>query len=176
MESIADRVEAFRKELDDLPESDVQQTGQPLNPARVDRGLELAARMMVRRMPAAIAVHLDNDDGVGDIDAARASSAEHRISRPILLLGVVEEAISSVLLNGHAAELAMRITCDGQDGIVLTVDGNGTGPPEHAPTLHCLSLLSQTIHALGGAITLAPGPLSGARLATTVRFCATAHD
>lgn len=170
LSSIAASIRSIRNELDDLREIDVRQMSQLLYPAGVDRGLEPAARMMVRRVPAPIDVHLLIDDAVRDIDATEPPSTEHRISRRILLLRVLEEAISNALRHGHASELVLRIRSDGPDGVMLTIDDNGVGLPDTKPTLNGLGLLAERVVALGGTFSLKPGPLGGSQLSAMVRF------
>jgi signal transduction histidine kinase len=174
--SIADGIRSIRTELDDLREIDVRQMSQLLYPAAVDRGLEPAARMMVRRVPAAIDVRLHIDDAVRDIDATEPPSAEHRISRRILLLRVLEEAISNALRHGHASELVIRVQSDGPDGVMLTVDDDGVGLPGTKPTLNGLGLLAARVAAMGGSFSLTQGPLGGSRLSAMVRFEASAKQ
>ncbi|MCX7523287.1 hypothetical protein OSC27_13495 [Microbacterium sp. STN6] len=166
----ADAVRELRQladELDRMREVDVRELSQMLYPAGVQVGAVQAARIMLRRVPPEIAVkftvaeELRSLHGVGEADA-------DRVGRRLLLLRVLEEAISNALRHGHASALEVAFARPKPGVVELTIDDDGPGLPDGEPTLNGLGLLADRIRALGGELTLANGPAGGARVRAAV--------
>jgi len=148
-----------------LRERGVRELSQLLYPAGTDLGLAQAARMMLRSLPPSIATRVDIGDAV--LEADDPSGPGLGIEKRILLLRVLEEAVSNALRHGRASTLALRIAVE-QGELRLALDDDGTGLPEGEPSLHGLALLRTRLIAIGASIELGGSPLGGARVLATL--------
>lgn len=148
-----------------LRERGVRELSQLLYPAGTDLGLAQAARMMLRTLPPSIATRVDIGDAV--LEADDPSGPGLGIEKRILLLRVLEEAVSNALRHGRASTLALRIAVE-QGELRLALDDDGTGLPEGEPSLHGLALLRTRLIAIGASIELGGSPLGGARVLATL--------
>lgn len=144
-----------------LRERGVRELSQLLYPAGTDLGLAQASRMMLRGLPPSIATRLDIGDAV--LEADDPAGPGLGIERRILLLRVLEEAVSNALRHGRASTLALRIAVE-RGELLLTLDDDGSGLPEGEPSLHGLALLRTRLIAIGARIELGRSPLGGARV------------
>ncbi len=101
---------------------------------------------------------------------ARASLPDEdpEYSRPqgVALLRCAEEGLRNVAAHAQATEVEVILDDDG-DQAMLTVRDNGVGPradPAEALNCHGLRLLRERALALGGSLTLRPGPEGGTAL------------
>jgi signal transduction histidine kinase len=92
----------------------------------------------------------------------------------VALLRCAEEGLRNVARHAQASEVDVILDDDGEQAM-LTVRDNGVGPGAAAgadalasPAGHGLRLLRERARALGGTLTLAPGPEGGAALAMTL--------
>lgn len=144
-----------------LRERGVRELSQLLYPAGTDLGLAQASRMMLRGLPPSIATRIDIGDAVLEVDDP--SGPGLGIEKRILLLRVLEEAVSNALRHGRASTLALRIVAE-QGELQLILDDDGAGLPEGEPSLHGLALLRTRLIAIGARIELGASPLGGARV------------
>jgi len=158
LDALVDIVEVLR-------ERGVRELSQLLYPAGTDLGLAQAARMMLRTLPPSIATRVDIGDAV--LEADDPSGPGLGIEKRILLLRVLEEAVSNALRHGRASTLALRIAVE-QGELRLALDDDGTGLPEGEPSLHGLALLRTRLIAIGASIELGGSPLGGARVLATL--------
>jgi two-component system sensor histidine kinase UhpB len=148
-----------------LRERGVRELSQLLYPAGTDLGLAQASRMMLRSLPPSIATRVEIADAV--LEADDPSGPGLGVETRILLLRVLEEAVSNALRHGRASTLALRIAVE-QGELRLTLDDDGTGLPEGEPALHGLALLRTRLIAIGAGIELGGSPLGGARVLATL--------
>jgi len=156
---------AIRSELDDLREQDLRAMSRLLYPAELDRGAVPAIRALFQPLPSTIAFVLDFSDTVLELEAHgnRLLSPERRL----LLVRIVEEALSNALKHGHATQLRVRL--DHRDAAFeLTIDDDGTGLVEPVE-LSGLRNLRHQLDLVGGRIDLATGPSgAGVRVSAVV--------
>jgi signal transduction histidine kinase len=147
---------AVADELDEVREVDVREMSQLLYPAGVELGIAQSARMMMRRVPSSIAARVVINDSallwVGGI------------GERLVVLRVLEEAISNALRHGHASSLSLELSVEADGTLLLVFDDNGNGLSTPVPRLSGLAMLSERLSVAGGSIALTPGPLGGARL------------
>lgn len=164
-EQLIGELDALVGVVEVLRERGVRELSQLLYPAGTDLGLAQAARMMLRTLPPSIATRVDIGDAV--LEADDPSGPGLGIEKRILLLRVLEEAVSNALRHGRASTLALRIAVE-QGELRLALDDDGTGLPEGEPSLHGLALLRTRLIAIGASIELGGSPLGGARVLATL--------
>ena len=164
-EQLIGELDALVGVVEVLRERGVRELSQLLYPAGTDLGLAQAARMMLRSLPPSIATRVDIGDAV--LEADDPSGPGLGIEKRILLLRVLEEAVSNALRHGRASTLALRIAVE-QGELRLALDDDGTGLPEGEPSLHGLALLRTRLIAIGASIELGGSPLGGARVLATL--------
>lgn len=154
-------IEALASEVDELREVEVRELSQLLYPAGIEFGLAQAVRMMMRKVPATIATRVEVDDSVLAVDGSEGSPLTP--AGRLLLVRILEEAVSNALRHGHAAQLAVRLAA--LDGVMhLVFEDDGLGLPDPAPRLNGLGLLCDRLRQHGGTLTLTPRTAGGARL------------
>lgn len=168
---IAAEIASIRDDLDALREQDLRDMSRLLYPDRLDQGAVPAIRALFQRVPTSIATVVSLSDGVLELEShgAKALSAERRL----LLVRIVEEALSNALKHGRATSLRLAIThTDGEFEVLFDDNGVGFTPPVH---LNGLQRLRDRLELVGGGLTLAPAPASasapegaGTRLAARV--------
>jgi len=164
-EQLIGELDALVGVVEVLRERGVRELSQLLYPAGTDLGLAQAARMMLRSLPPSIATRVDIGDAV--LEADDPSGPGLGIEKRILLLRVLEEAVSNALRHGRASTLALRIAVE-QGELRLTLDDDGTGLPDGEPSLHGLALLRTRLIAIGASIELGGSPFGGARVQATL--------
>ncbi len=164
-EQLIGELDALVGVVEVLRERGVRELSQLLYPAGTDLGLAQAARMMLRSLPPSIATRVDIGDAVLEVDDP--SGPGLGIEKRILLLRVLEEAVSNALRHGRASTLALRIDVE-QGALRLELDDDGTGLPDGEPSLHGLALLRTRLIAIGASIELGGSPLGGARVLATL--------
>jgi signal transduction histidine kinase len=88
----------------------------------------------------------------------------------VALLRCAEEGLRNIARHAQASEVDVILDDDGEQ-VMLTVCDNGVGLGAAAPASspgHGLRLLRERARALGGTLTLAPGPAGGATLTMTL--------
>jgi signal transduction histidine kinase len=111
--------------------------------------------------------------------AARASlpeeESEFSRAQGVALLRCAEEGLRNIARHAKAGQVDLILDDDG-DQIMLTVRDDGVGPGAAAAdgtafgslSCHGLRLLRERAHALGGTLTLGPGPDGGTALVMTL--------
>ena len=170
----ARELRAIRDDLDSLREQDLRSMSHLLYPARLDHGAVAAVRALFQPLPGTIAVRLEFSPR-----AVQLEGEGNRCLRPerrLLLVRVVEEALSNALKHGRATDLAFTLDVagasppngsDGSEHFTLVFDDNGIGLPAD-PRLRGLRSLGDQLETIGGSLRLAPGALGGARVAASV--------
>jgi len=121
--------------------------------------------MMMRKVPSTIATRVDVDDAVLAADGPDTSKLTPALR--LLLVRVVEEAVTNALRHGHASRLAVHLTAS-DDALRIVFEDDGLGLPEPTPTLNGLGVLGDRLREHGGSLTLGPGLPVGARLEATL--------
>lgn len=134
---------------------------QLLYPEQAEIGLAQAIRAMLRRLPTSIQVDTDLDPSVSRYDDPAFDRVA--LSTRLLVLRVLEEAISNALRHGHAAALRVSVAVVDDGVLALVVDDDGTGVPE-AASFSGLATLRTRVELHSGTLALGNGPLGGARL------------
>ncbi|AEE46207.1 sensor histidine kinase [Cellulomonas fimi] len=164
----ADRVRAVAGELDEVREQDVREISRSLLPAGVDIGLREALYVALGRLPASVATSVTFTDLVAahldDPDRPHLSVVDR-----LLVLDVVEEAVTNAVRHGGAGSVAVALDVDLPTGpgegpaLVVTVDDDGSGPAAGVQ-LSGLARLDERARGRGGAVTLGPGTHGGGRV------------
>ncbi|WP_029145159.1 sensor histidine kinase [Microbacterium luticocti] len=155
------RLDDIRRDLESIRERDVRELSQLVYPVGVDVGIAHAVQVLVRRLPADIAVDTDISPEAGH---ALDGTDTDAVGRRITLVRAVEEGITNALRHGAATALAIRIALDpAASRIVLTVDDDGTGAPETA-TWNGLARIAERLALRGGTAALTGSSMGGACL------------
>lgn len=146
----------LREDLDQLRQVDVREMSQMLYPDGLEVGFVQAARIMIRRVPSTIAVDLQIDHGVTQIDTVEGGLTE---LQRLTLIRIMEEGISNALRHGRASRLNVQIGLE--HGVVsISLEDDGSGLPG-SPRLGGLGLLGNRLELQGGRISLVPSPRLG---------------
>lgn len=151
--------------LDQIREQDVREMSQLLYPNGIDLGLSQAVRMLMRRVPAAIAAKVVISPRLVEHDdpAVGGFSVTERLN----VVRLLEEGVTNALRHGGAAKLELRLdVVAGERGpeLSLTLDDDGSGVSGDGQ-FHGLRHLVDRIRDQGGVVDLLPSPLlPGARL------------
>lgn len=169
-EDIAD-LRGVRDELDQLRERDVRGMSRLLYPAGLELGAAAAIRLLLQRIPASIGTRLEVSELAREVDSLGNSGLD--TERRLLLVRLVEEGLSNALRHGHAGSVVIAVDAalDGVDAygqpvpcMYVTVDDDGTGLPDPPPPLNGLARLDERLDAVGGTLTVSPGPMGGVRM------------
>ncbi|MFB2583281.1 sensor histidine kinase [Herbiconiux sp. P15] len=163
--AVAAELRSIRQDLDALREQDLRGMSRLLYPDRLDQGAVPAVRALFQRVPATISTVVSFGDEVLELEShgAKALSPERRL----LLVRIVEEALSNALKHGRATALELAIT-HADAAFEVTFDDNGTGlvPPVQ---LNGLQRLQVRLELVGGRLELSPAPGgAGTRLLAVV--------
>ena len=111
-----------RAELDAVRETDVREMSRLLYPERLELGLVPALRALLGRIPASIATRLVVSDAVRPLDDPTGLAAD--VSERLLVVRVVEEALTNALKHGPASSLV--VVLDVADGVLhVSVENDG---------------------------------------------------
>lgn len=138
-----------RTEIENVREQDVRQMSRLLYPDQLEIGMVPAVRALLRRVPPAIATHLDVDEELRALDdpaAPELSQAER-----LLAVRVVEEAVSNALRHGSPTELDVRLGVN-RTGIALRVRDDGGGFDPAAVTRSGTKRLAERLSIVGGRL------------------------
>jgi len=116
---------ALRAELEDIRENDVRATSRMLYPEGIEIGVVPAVRMLLRRLPTGIATRLHVSDALRRLDDP--GNSQVRPADRLLVVRVVEEAVTNGLRHGHAT--SFDVTIDLEDGATIVVDVANNGAP-----------------------------------------------
>lgn len=125
---------AVAEELDEVRERDVRALSHALMPVGVDIGMREALQLALSRLPPTVWTSVTLDpviaEHLGDPERPRMAVADR-----LLVLDVVEEAVTNAVRHGGATAIAIRFGLDltGRPALVLDVDDDGAGPPASPP-------------------------------------------
>lgn len=166
----ADELHDLADELDEVRERDVRALSHALMPVGVDIGMREALQLALSRLPPTVWTSVTLDpviaEHLGDPERPRMAVADR-----LLVLDVVEEAVTNAVRHGGATAIAIRFGLDltGRPALVLDVDDDGAGPPA-SPPFSGLARLREALAERGGALELEPGPERGCRLRVHLPF------
>lgn len=158
-----DQLATVSAELETIRERDVREFSQLVYPVGVDIGLSHAVRMLVRRIPAEIAVTAEISP---DADAAVQGDDPDAVARRIALVRAAEEGITNALRHGAATQVRIQgrlAESAGAELVRVTVDDDGVGLPQSTRW----NGLARTAERLGlhdGSVRLHSSELGGACL------------
>ena len=156
-------LERLRADIETMRESDVRELSQLIYPVGVDISLAHAVRVLVRRVPADIAVDADVHIAAEDALDDRGDGA---VGYRIALVRAIEEGITNALKHGAATAVHIHVWFEAghpASRIIATIDDDGVGPPAE-PRWSGLARMADRVSAQAGVIELLPSPLGGARL------------
>jgi signal transduction histidine kinase len=155
----------IRNTIDGIRETDVRTLSQLLYPVGIELGAVAALRLLLQRLPGTIASSVHIDDAVLALEGNGNTSLT--VERRLLLVRLVEEALSNALRHGRASAVRLTLELD-RDAIVMTFDddGYGLGP---APQPSGLARFRERLVPLGGSVDFGDdSPLGGTRLTARV--------
>lgn len=155
----------IRETIDGIRETDVRTLSQLLYPVGLELGAVAALRLLLQRLPGTIASSVQIDAAVLALEGNGNTSLT--IDRRLLLVRIVEEALSNSLRHGRASSVRLGLELR-HDVIVMTFDddGYGLGP---APQPSGLARFRERLLPLGGSIEFGDdSPLGGTRLIARV--------
>lgn len=165
--TMLEQLEEVGRELETMRERDVREFSQLVYPVGVDVSLGHAVRMLARRVPADIAVTADISPAA---DAALDGASADAVGRRIALVRATEEGITNALRHGAATRIRIHAAASETAEaplIRLTVDDDGSGPPEK-PRWNGLARATERIGLHGGTVQLGSSALGGGRLEITL--------
>lgn len=156
-----------RSDLDEIRERDVRQLSQLLYPAGVELGIAHAIRLLVKRIPATIAVEVALDERLGSASNPDGLAVASRVA----LVRAAEEGITNALRHGGAASIRLELAVE-EDGpmVRLSVDDDGRGLGEGAVRWNGLARLAERAESLGGTLRLGASTRGGTRLSVLLPF------
>jgi signal transduction histidine kinase len=115
---------------------------------------------------AELVIEWGRDNGIKARASLPDEEPEYTRAQGVALLRCAEEGLRNVAAHAHASEVEVILDDDG-DQAMLTVRDNGGGTTEEAAysmSCHGLRLLRERARALGGTLTIGPGPDGGTAL------------
>jgi signal transduction histidine kinase len=154
----AAELRAVTEELARLREGEIRALSGALYPADLERGVRAALTTILERVPPSVAVRSAISPA-----SARLDEPDVDIATRVLVVRIVEEAVSNALRHGGATSIDVAVDV-WRDRVVITVDNDGSVPPAEA-AWSGLTRLRQYLELAHGRIDLSPGgSLQGARL------------
>lgn len=155
----------IRSDIDNIREHDVRTMSQLLYPVGIDIGAIAAIRLLVQRLPATIAGKIVVSDEIVELEGFGRTSLS--IERRLMIVRIVEEALTNALRHGNATSVAVTLSLSGDD-IVVQFDDDGTGLGEII-AFRGIARLRERLDTLGGSIELAnDSTLGGVRLTARI--------
>lgn len=160
-ETVSTQLEELRSDLAEIRERDVRDLSHLLYPVGVDVSLEHALRVLIRRVPAEIAI---TAEVAPEVERLLDDGSDAGLARRIALVRSAEEGITNALRHGAAMTIRIAVVAEGAPPRVrLVVDDDGGGPPS-APEWNGLARIEEWIDVSGGSVSLRSSSLGGARL------------
>jgi hypothetical protein len=151
----------IRAAIDNIREHDVRTMSQLLYPVGIDIGAIAAIRLLVQGLPAAIAGKIVISDELVALEGFGRTSLS--IERRLMIVRVVEEALTNALRHGDAASIAVTLGLDNAT-IVVQVDDDGTRLSE-VTGFRGIARLRERLDTLGGSIVVSEtSALGGVRV------------
>lgn len=156
----------IRDQLEQIREGDVRETSRMLYPDGLEVGMVPALRSLLGRIPASIGARLQVSPEVRLLDdpAAPALTQTERL----LVVRVVEEALTNALRHGSAGALEVRVELDGSALAVEVVDDGVGFDPADAGSPSGTARLRDRLALVGGSLALTSAPGRGATLRARV--------
>lgn len=140
----------LRADLDEIREQDVRQMSRLLYPDGIEVGVVAAIRMLLRRLPTGIGTRLEVSAEFRELDDPALGQIVE--SERLVLVRIVEEAITYALRHGHATGLEVWLGAVG-DAVVAEVLNDG------APLEENVTDASGGMSRLAARVSLAGGEL-----------------
>ncbi len=150
-----------RSQLAEARDLDVRRMSRLLYPDRLELGVVPAVRALLGRLPATIATNLVVGEELRGVDDPTRGGLT--IPERLLVVRVVEEAVTNALKHGPPSRVDVRMDVD--DGVLEVVVANDGGsfdaPAEQDPTTGT-ARLAQRLGIAGGSLHVGPGAGGGA--------------
>lgn len=137
-------------QLERLREKELRALSARLYPVDLERGLAPAVRALIVRLPPSVAIQAPHDDVFTAVEQRLTLEAR------VLVVRVIEDALSNALRHGGADEIAIDAWEDA-DLFAVAVVNNGSPPPHDSPWSG-LGRLRRRVEVLGGSLTLTAEP------------------
>lgn len=145
-EDTAAELTVIANQLERLREKELRALSARLYPVDLERGLAPAVRALIVRLPPSVAVRAPHDDVFTAVEQRLTLEAR------VLVVRVVEDALSNALRHGGADEIAIDAWEDA-DLFAVAVVNNGAPPSPDSPWSG-LGRLRRRVEVLGGSLTL----------------------
>ena len=119
--------------------------------ADIDIGAIAAIRLLIQRLPTTIAGKIVVSEEIVELEGFGRTSLT--IERRLMIVRIVEEAITNALRHGSATSVSVAIGLR-NGAIIVQFDDDGTGLGELI-VLHGIARLREGLGTLGGSIILA---------------------
>jgi len=155
----------IRADIDNIREHDVRTMSQLLYPVGIDIGAIAAIRLLIQRLPATIAGKIVVSDEIVELEGFGRTSLT--IERRLMIVRVVEEALTNALRHGNATAVSVAIGLSA-GAIIVQFDDDGTGLGS-VTTFRGIARLRERLDTLGGSIELSnDSALGGVRVTARV--------
>lgn len=141
-----------REDLDLIREYDVREMSRMLFPEGIEVGLVPALRSLLRRLPTGIATRLEVSPEFRRMDDPTSSAISE--SERLLLVRIVEEAITNGLRHGHASAIEVWVALDGLVAVVDVVNDGRALDGDRPSAQSGMTRLAQRFELAGGSVEL----------------------
>ncbi|VTR78416.1 sensor histidine kinase [Cellulomonas hominis] len=154
-----------REQIETVREADVRATSRMLYPDQLEVGMVPAIRSLLSRIPTSVNTRLGVTDEVRALDDPAAPQLTR--SERLILVRVVEEAISNALRHGHAEVVDVRLSVvAGALEVRVSDDGRGFGTDAGAPS--GTARLSDRLRLAGGDLRVTSVPGDGTQVVASL--------
>lgn len=174
-ESAVADIRRWAETLEEIRETEVRSLSHAVFPAGLEVGAVEAIELMLRRLPTAIATSVELGPQYRRHLADRPGGALLPVAERLVVVYTVEEAVTNALKHGGAR--SVRVQAEAYPGaeperwiLEVTVDDDGSGPPDPLPPFHGLDRHRSRIESRGGALELTTAPDGGGRLHFSLPF------
>lgn len=150
-----------REQIETVREADVRTTSRMLYPEQIEIGMVPAIRALLGRIPRTVNTRLGVTDEVRGLD----DPADPRLTRSerLLVVRVVEEAISNALRHGRAEVVDVRVSVV-DDALEVRVSDDGVGFGEDAGAPSGTARLTDRLRLAGGDLRVTSVPGDGTQV------------
>lgn len=142
----------LREDLDVIREQDVRQMSRLLYPDGIEVGVVPAVRMLLRRLPAGISTRLQVSEDFRNLDDPTAAHIAQ--SERLLLVRIIEEAITNALRHGHAASIEVWLATEGDAALAEVLNDGTTIIDAVPPSVGGMSRLATRVELAGGSLAV----------------------
>ncbi|MCA5895186.1 hypothetical protein LEP48_17800 [Isoptericola sp. NEAU-Y5] len=172
--AVAD-IRRWAEALEEIRETEVRSLSHAVFPAGLEIGAVEAIELMLRRLPTAIATSVELGPRYRSHIAEEQGAALLPVTERLVAVYAVEEAVTNALKHGRARTVRVRAEAyprqePGHWVFEVTVDDDGSGPPDPVPPFHGLDRHRSRIESRGGVLELTTNPDGGGRLHFTLPF------